>query len=126
MKSAVTIFLLVGVALFATSCGEKSQAQIFGERIVIYKSTGTKQCESKGTHVKESEKALLSAGVAVQKSECGFLTGLTILATCGVEDLSINVHTILSTNIIDALRLGYEPVSELEESPAVGYTSYDC
>ncbi|WP_373824023.1 hypothetical protein [Neisseria dentiae] len=75
------------------------------ERIRIYKSDGSRQCEGGGTSL-EAMKSQLQ-GIRVYTAEKQVLHGMMFPAVCGGQTGSINVYTIAEQDLPEAEKRGF-------------------
>ncbi len=115
----IIFVFMFSLLLSCTSPTEKETAQ-------VYMNKGAVQCESSGLSKEESAQRLIDNGIDVLKSECGQLTGVAFATVCGGATGDINLHTIVSQNLLDAERLGYESIADLAQDSALGFIVIEC
>ncbi len=107
-----------------TACTSSNDVNVNHE--IVYINDAAIQCEFEGLSEVETAQILIDSGIDVLHSQCGYITGIAIEAQCGLGDSNINLHTINSQNVSDAISLGFLPVSELNNSDDKGYEIIDC
>ena len=78
----------------------------------VYMYQGSHQCENNGIAVGDMQKQLQMAGVPVINSSCG-TDGRAYATVCGGADGKINIFTIPSNALNNALAQGFMPLSDL-------------
>lgn len=117
MKKFLTIFTLL-VSLTGCSGGETGAAN--GDANMesyekVYKYDGSVKCEQgSGVALDKMAQELINAGVDVTCSQKGH-DGKARIAMCGAETGVMNIYTIKSSSLADALRIGFKPVGGLTE-----------
>ena len=102
---AVFGFLIYSVLVYAG--GTHAVSTLF-----VFKHDGTIQCDkSPGLALDSMEQELRSAGIKVLSSLKGF-DGREGIALCGAPTGQINIYEILSSDVSEALRLGFKQLSE--------------
>lgn len=121
MQRISSYITILGLSLLLQGCqdGDTSHA-------VVYISDGSKQCETQSLAPAQTAQTLINAGIDVTKSECGRITGMSVITACGASTLQINLHTIHEANIPDAEDLGFSSVRALTSQTGVGYEVVDC
>jgi hypothetical protein len=115
--SVFALALICGLA--GTACDDGSHAA--RDVIKVFKSDGSRQCESAGTPVEAMAQELTAAGIDVLCGQKGD-DGLAHLTVCGAETGAINVYSIHAASQPDAEALGFAPVSDLtayQDEPCV-------
>lgn len=114
------------IACLLVSCGgDNGSVDIIEGNELVYIDNGSIQCETEGVSVDETAELLMSEGIDVVFSYCGYLTGIDVLAQCGVSDLDINLHEINSQELAAAELIGFISVSALGENPELAYVFVD-
>jgi hypothetical protein len=80
--------------------------------VKVYKSDGSTQCNSDGIALDVTILELTNAGIDVVCSETGN-DGLVRTAECGQSTGNLNVYKINKVNLVDAQKLGFDPISNL-------------
>ncbi len=83
------------------------------QTVLIYESKGEKQCQGGGVTLSESRQKLTNAGVEVIESNCGYRTGVAVIAVCGAPTLKILLHQIKASDLEKAKDIGMERVGML-------------
>ena len=115
----IIFVLMLSLLLSCSNSTEKETAQ-------VYIHNGAVQCESSGLSKEETAQRLIDNGIDVLKSECGRLTGVAFAAVCGGATGGINLHTIVSQNLLDAQRLGYKSIADLAQDSEPGFIVTEC
>ena len=80
--------------------------------LFVFKPDGTIQCDKfPGAALDSMEQELRSAGIKVFSSRKGY-DGREVIALCGAPAGQINVYEISSSDVSEALRLGFKQLSE--------------
>jgi hypothetical protein len=80
--------------------------------LFVFRHDGTIQCDkSPGVALDSMEQELRSAGIKVLSSRKGY-DGREGIALCGAPTGQINIYEILSSDVSEALRLGFEKLPE--------------
>lgn len=117
------ISFLIIVAVSILSCSQSDNTENFG---IVYINDGAIQCEFEGLSETETAQILVDAGIDVIESQCGFLTGVSVVDQCGAGDITINLHTIPIQNLPDAQTMGFESIETLNNDADTGYAITDC
>lgn len=80
--------------------------------VEIFMYQGSRQCENNGIALNDMQKQLQMAGVPVTNSSCG-TDGRMYASVCGGADGKINIFTIPSNALNNALAQGFMPLSDL-------------
>ncbi len=91
---------------------------------LVYMNAGAIQCEYKGKTLNETAQLLNEKDIDVLSSQCG-VTNMMYPSVCGAGNGALNLHRINASNLESAKTIGFNPVSELENS-GVGYQIVDC
>lgn len=116
---------IVVFAIFALAGCSGSSSQ--SDSVLVYADRQAKQCVSEGLSPDESAGKLISAGIDVLSTDCGFQTGVAYPAVCGGGTPSILIHEIRRENLADAEEVGFTNIKALmntETDP--GYATVDC
>lgn len=87
---------------------------------IIYKYTGSVQCEGGGLSIPEMQQQLTDVGIQVLSAACG-ADGNTYISKCGANDGSIGMFEVPESQAQDASALGFNPLSKLP-----GAMKVDC
>lgn len=80
--------------------------------LFVFRPDGTIQCgKSSGVTLDSMEQELRSAGIKVFSSRKGY-DGREGIALCGAPTGQINIYEILSSDVSEALRLGFKKLPE--------------
>jgi hypothetical protein len=95
--------------------------------VLVYESTGQRQCEPASSNAQQSARRLTDAGVAVRDSSCAILTNLAFPAVCGAPSGQLYVHEIDERGIAAAQRTGFTLVTTLRLGNGdAGYAMVSC
>ncbi len=98
-------FLIYSIVVYAG--GTYAASTLF-----VFRHDGTIQCDkSPGVALDSMEQELRSAGIKVLSSRKGY-DGREGIALCGAPTGQINIYEILSSDVSEALRLGFEQLPE--------------
>lgn len=93
---------------------------------LVYINDSSVQCEFEGFSEQETAQILIDSGVNVIESTCGYISGISVAAQCGLGGININVHLISDDKVIDAQNIGYELIATLENDDGLGYETIEC
>ncbi|TJY55176.1 hypothetical protein E4T66_21125 [Sinimarinibacterium sp. CAU 1509] len=112
MRAAAMLIAPFVLLIAASGCSSGTSAQ--QDIVKVFKSDGSRQCESEGTSVETMAQELINAGIDVLCGQKGD-DGLAHPTVCGGETGAINVYSIRAASQPDAESLGFAPVSDLSE-----------
>lgn len=116
------LFLFLSSALLLTACANSvPQAST-----LVYINAGYIQCESDGKTGAEIALLLTAKNIAVTDIQCGHLSNVAVIAMCGATAIKINVHRIVTADLVDAQALGFVDVMILKQQDSAGYDSGEC
>lgn len=110
---SMPIIRCIGALLISSlmlACGGGSSNN--DKPVKIFKSDGSVQCEEEHIELAVMRQELVTAGVDVICSQSGH-TGNAYDSVCGGETGNIHIFSIHRANIVDAKKLGFEPVATL-------------
>jgi len=113
--------LVIGLA----ACNGSDQEEQVSQSLVFINNSSV-QCEFEGFSEQETAQNLIDYGVEVIESTCGYISGVSVAAQCGLGEANINIHLIEDDKIIDAQNVGYELISTLENDDDLGYETVEC
>ncbi|MCP4326130.1 MAG: hypothetical protein GY787_30695 [Alteromonadales bacterium] len=119
------VLFLVSLSLSLIACGS-SETETQANRSLVYINDTAVQCEFEGLSQLETAKNLIDYGVEVFESSCGYISGISVAAQCGLGDMNINIHLIAEDKVIEAQNIGFELVSTLENNDNLGYETFEC
>lgn len=119
-KKLMILSLMVPTLFACTSTDNKQKTQL------VYIDKGTIQCESKGKTTQQTAAILEQSGIQVTESQCANLTNMMVATMCGAPGTSINLHQIASDDVGKAEKLGFSPVSRLQQDNSSGYEIVPC
>lgn len=95
--------------------------------VLVYESSGKRQCEPATASPQQSAQRLANAGVDVRESSCAVLTRIAYPAVCGAPSGELFVHEIGENQLATAQRLGFSLVITLRSGDGdPGYTAVAC
>jgi hypothetical protein len=95
--------------------------------VLIYESSGKRQCEPVALTPQQSASRLKNAGVDVRESSCAVLTSIAFPAVCGAPSGELVVHEISESKLDAAQRLGFTLVTTLRLGTGEpGYVAVAC
>lgn len=109
---------------FIASCSMGTSSIPADDFVSVYISTGQTQCNDDGKTLTESSALLTSVNIVVKSSQCGFTTGMVYPSMCGAGTNKIYIHSIASTDLQAAEKLGFLAVPSNDSS--LGYQIADC
>lgn len=118
MNKVLYGLILVTLYFCLASCKHNESSSTY---VKVYKSDGSTQCNNDGTPPDVMISELTNAGIDVVCSETGS-DGLIRPAVCGGSTGKLNVYKIYKVNLVDAQKLGFEPLSNLDNY----ISSQDC
>ena len=114
--------LLVTTAFILTACVNTTPL----ETSLVYINTGEIQCGAEGKTGAETALILTNENIDVSKTQCGHLSNVVMIAMCGAEGTSINVHEIARADLEKAQSIGFEDVNTLKQEESLGYDVSEC
>ena len=103
----LTFFGFLSYSVLVYAGGTYAASTIF-----VFKHDGTIQCDKfSGVTLDSMEQELSSAGIKVFSSRKGY-DGREGIALCGAPTGQINIYEILSSDVSEALRLGFKQLPE--------------
>ena len=95
--------------------------------VLVYESTGKRQCEPETITPQQSARRLTDAGVGVRESSCAVLASIAYPAVCGAPSGELVVHEISDNQLGAAQRLGFTLVTTLRlGNGEPGYLTVAC
>ena len=114
--TALVLIVCLGVLsypIFTNSAGNLAEQNIF-----VFKLDGTKHCESNSeVELDSMELELTSIGITVISKRKGY-DGREGIAICGSPTGQINIYEIISRNLPNAVKLGFEklPINHAQKN----------
>lgn len=128
MKKLKVVILISLIPVFA-GCNEsdnESPPSVFKDaqidKVVVFESKGSIQCESNGQSREESARKLIEIGIDVIESKCAYDDSMSVTTVCGAGTNEIIVHEIPAQSLIDAEKIGFTSSLEIEND----FTVYEC
>ena len=128
MKKPFCLNLIAGFVIFVSGCSagggggtatskDASDGVNRSEMatVEVFNYAGAVQCYGGGMDIEEMQQELTDNGITVI-SAYSDNDGCYHISTCGAETGAIHVYEIPSTDLDDALALGYSPVEDLSDA----------
>ena len=108
----VNLILLTFLGFFSYALPIYASGNSAARTLFVFRPDGTIQCDkSPGVALDAMEQELRSVGIKVFSSQKGY-DGREGVALCGAPTGQINVYEIASSDVSEALRLGFKQLSE--------------
>jgi len=95
--------------------------------VLVYESSGKRQCEPAAISPQQSARKLENAGVPVRESSCAVLTTIAFPAVCGAPSGELVLHEISGNKATAAQQAGFTLVTTLRSGAGdPGYATVAC
>lgn len=107
------------------SSGDDLLNDIIDDTTDVYIAKGNTQCNDDGLTLAETTSYLTDANIDITESQCGVIEGVAFASVCGGGTADIYVHTIKTSDLINATNIGFTETSLLTPQ-SLTYSTIDC
>lgn len=115
------------MVLFIVGCSNGDTGGGLDKTMLVYISNGHTQCNNDGVSYQDSLQTLVSSGIDVIETQCGVITGLSVITVCGAPTLGIIIHRVKQKAFTAANEMGYNSLSKIAaKDRGVSYQLIPC